>query len=298
METGIPPHQSDEIIVKDVSGDELTPNYPRPSELSFKDYAICFLLFLATAYTTWLIDGIWFSVGLLLILGAHEFGHYWAARKNNVRTSLPYFLPAPPFFMAGTFGAFIRIKEPISDKRVLMEIGAYGPVAGFIASIPVLAVGLSFSSVSIDIGNFAGQLSLGNSLAMTIMCKLVLGVTEFTPGVMIGLHPAAFAGWFGLFFTALNLWPVGQLDGGHIIYALFPKKRQLLAKFFWFLLIPMGFLWAGWWVWAVMILLVGFKHPPLPYEIIPLEKKHRIIGYVSIFIFLVTFLPIPIEIAF
>jgi membrane-associated protease RseP (regulator of RpoE activity) len=297
MEPGIPTRPSDEIIVENLPDDELTPHYPQPSELGYKEYAICIILFLATAFTTWLIDGIWFSVGLLAILGSHEFGHYWAARKNNIRTSLPYFLPAPPFFLAGTFGAFIRIKEPIPDRRILMEIGAYGPVAGFIVAIPVLAIGLSLSSVSFDIGSFAGQISLGNSIAMIALCKLVLGVTEFTPGIMIGLHPLAFAGWFGLFFTALNLWPVGQLDGGHIIYALFPKYRLLMAKIFLFLLIPMGFLWPGWWVWAVMVFLVGFKHPPLPYEIIPLEKKHRTIGYWSIFIFLVTILPIPIEIA-
>jgi membrane-associated protease RseP (regulator of RpoE activity) len=296
MESGIPPKQLDEIIVENLPDDEIIPLYPQPSALGFKEYAIFLILFLATVFTTYLIDGIWFSVGLLATLGSHEFGHYWAARKNNISTSLPYFLPAPPFFLAGTFGAFIRIKEPIPDRRILMEIGAYGPVAGFIVAIPVLATGLFFSSVTFDMGNFAGQISLGNSIAMTVLCKLVLGVTEFTPGVMIGLHPLAFAGWFGLFFTALNLWPVGQLDGGHIIYALFPKYRLLMAKFFLFLLIPMGFLWPGWWVWAVMIFLVGFKHPPLPYEIIPLEKKHRTIGYWSIFIFLITFLPIPIEI--
>ena len=297
MEPGNPPKQSDEIILENRPDYGSAHYYPRPSELSVKDYAICLILFLATLFTTWLIGGIWFSVGLLLILSSHEFGHYWAARKNNIRTSLPYFLPAPPFFLAGTFGAFIRIKEPIPDRRVLMEIGAYGPVAGFIVAIPVLVIGLSLSAVTIDIGNYSGQLSLGNSLAMVVLCKLVLGVTDFTPGIMIGLHPLALAGWFGLFFTALNLWPVGQLDGGHIFYALLPKYCLLMAKIFLIFLIPMGFLWAGWWVWAVMIFLVGFKHPPLPYEIIPLEKKHRIIGYVSIFIFLVTFLPIPIEVA-
>ena len=230
--------------------EEFFPVLQRPPELRIKDYAVFAILFLSTVFTTWLIAGIWFSLSLLLILGAHEFGHFWAGRRNNVRTSLPYFLPAPPLFIAGTFGAFIRIKEPIPDRRALMEIGAYGPIAGFIIAIPVMAIGLYLSTVTVDTGSAVGQISFGSSIAMTVLSKLVLGVTPYTAGVNIELHPCAFAGWFGLFFTALNLWPVGQLDGGHIAYALFPKRNFLAAKFFLVALIPMGYWWPGWWVSA------------------------------------------------
>ena len=290
----------DEIIGENTGGsfppENDFPEWQRPPGLRVRDYVICALLFLVTVFTTWLVAGIWFSLSLLLILGAHEFGHFWAGRRNDVRTSLPYFLPAPPIFLAGTFGAFIRIKEPIPDRRALMEIGAYGPIAGFIIAIPVMAIGLSLSTLTVDTGNATGQISFGSSIAMTVLSKLVLGVTPFTAGVNIELHSVAFAGWFGLFFTALNLFPVGQLDGGHIIYALFPQKHVLTAKIFLVLLLLMGYWWPGWWVWAVMILLVGVKHPPLPFESIPLERKHRLIGHASIFIFLITILPLPIDI--
>lgn len=288
--------QIEETSARFFQTEGIYPVWQRPPELGVKDYAVFIILLVATVFTTWLIAGIWFSLSLLLILGSHEFGHFWAARKNDVRTSLPYFLPAPPFFIAGTFGAVMRIKEPIPDRRVLMEIGAYGPIAGFIVAVPVLAIGLSLSTLTADTGGAGEQLSFGSSIAMTVICKLVLGVTPFTTGVNINLHAVAFAGWFGLFFTALNLWPAGQLDGGHIIYALFPGKSLLAAKLFVAALLPLGFWWPGWWVWAVMILLVGFRHPPLPFESIALEWKHRFIGYASIFIFLVTFMPLPIEV--
>ena len=296
MKTRNPAEQTGEFPARILPPGEVIPALRRPSGLGVRDYVVFAILLAATAFTTWMVMGIWFSLGLLLILGAHEFGHFWAGRRNDVRTSLPYFLPAPPIFLAGTFGAFIRIKEPIPDRRALMEIGAYGPIAGYIVAIPVLAIGLSLSTVTVDTGAAAGQISLGSSIAMTVISKLVLGVTPYTAGVNIELHPCAFAGWFGLFFTALNLWPVGQLDGGHIAYALFPKRNFLMAKFFLVALIPMGYWWPGWWVWAVMVLLVGIKHPPLPFESIPLERKHRLVGYVSIFIFLTTVLPIPIDI--
>lgn len=261
-----------------------------------RSYLVFFTLLFTTLVSTYLAGGIFFAISLILILGAHEFGHYWASRKNHVRASLPYFIPAPPFFIAGTFGAFIQIKDPIPNRRVLMEIGASGPIAGFIVAVPILIVGLLLSHVSEN--SHARGLSFGSSILLQVFTKLILGVTPLSTDVNIELHPVAFAGWIGLFVTALNLLPIGQLDGGHIIYSLFRTRYNILAKLFFLLLLPLGYFWTGWLFWAFLITLFGFRHPPLIDESILLEKKHRIMGYLSIVIFVVTFIPIPFEVMY
>jgi len=231
-------------------------------------------------------------MSLLLILGVHEFGHYWACKRNDIDASLPHFLPAPSIFIAGTFGAFIMIKEPISNKRALMEIGASGPLAGFVAAVIVMIVGLSLSAVS-SFSGFGYQ--FGDSLILVILSKLVLGVPFFSTELTIWLHPVAFAGWLGMFFTALNLLPLGQLDGGHVVYSMFGARHTLIARLFFVVLLVMGFYWSGWWVWAVLVLLMGLKHPPVLDESVPLLKIHRVIGWVSIAVLLLTFIPVPID---
>ena len=174
------------------------------------------ILLVATMVTTFLAGGPLFSISLLLILGAHEFGHYWASKKNGVQSTLPYFIPAPPIFIAGTFGAFIQIKQKIPNRMVLMEIGAAGPIAGFVVALPMLILGLYLSPVTPSIG--MGSINFGSSLILNLCSQLVLGVDPSSPDINIHLHPIAFAGWIGMLVTALNLMPVGQLDGGHIIY--------------------------------------------------------------------------------
>ena len=178
------------------------------------------ILLLATLVTTFLAGGPLFSISLLLILGAHEFGHYWASKKNGVQSTLPYFIPAPPIFIAGTFGAFIQIKQKIPNRMVLMEIGAAGPIAGFVVALPMLILGLYLSPVTPSIG--MGNINFGSSLILNLCSQLILGVDPSSPDINIHLHPIAFAGWIGMLVTALNLMPVGQLDGGHIIYAFTP----------------------------------------------------------------------------
>lgn len=257
-------------------------------------YLVFFALLIATLLSTYLAGGWFFSISLVLILGAHEFGHYWASRKNNVRASLPYFIPAPPIFLAGTFGAFIRIKDPIPDRRVLMEIGASGPIAGFIVAVPTLIAGLLLSHVSTL--PHANGINFGSSIILQVLTKLILGVSPLATDVNIELHPLAFAGWIGLFVTALNLLPIGQLDGGHIIYSLFRRHYDVFAKLFFIVLLALGYFWTGWFFWAFLITLFGFKHPPLIDETILLEEKHRTMGYISIFIFVVTFIPVPFEV--
>ena len=269
------------------------PRFP----INFKTVSLFLGLFLATVFTTWMVGGPWYSLGLMLILGTHEFGHYWACRVNNVNSSLPNFIPVPPipyFLNIGTMGAFIMIKEPIPNRKALMEIGASGPIAGFIVAVPVLMIGLLNSQVSFESTLEGPNLFFGSSLILWGMTELVLGVNPIATDFTIHLHPLAYAGWLGMFFTALNLLPLGQLDGGHVVYSLFNRKRALrVARIFFVALIVLGFDWAGWWVWAGLVLMLGLKHPPVLDESIPLEPKHRIVGYASLAIFVLTFVPVP-----
>ena len=249
------------------------------------------ILLLATLVTTFLAGGPLFSISLLSILGAHEFGHYWASKKNGVQSTLPYFIPAPPIFIAGTFGAFIQIKQRIPNRMVLMEIGAAGPIAGFVVALPMLILGLYLSSVTPSIG--MGGINFGSSLILKFCSQLVLGVDPSSPNINIHLHPIAFAGWIGMLVTALNLMPVGQLDGGHIIYAITPGKHSAIGKFFFVGLFPLGYFWSGWFFWAAMIALMGFKTAPLKEDVEKVELTHIVLGAISMAIFVLTFIPIP-----
>jgi membrane-associated protease RseP (regulator of RpoE activity) len=274
------------------------PAFPGPRfPINFKTVSVFLGLFLATIFTTWVVRGPWYSFGLILILGTHEFGHYVACRVNNVNSSLPNFMPMPPipyFLNIGTMGAFIMIKEPIPNRKALMEIGASGPIAGFIVAVPVLWVGLMNSQMTLGSSSEGPNLFFGSSLILWAMTEAVLGVNPMVTDVTIHLHPLAYAGWLGMFFTALNLLPMGQLDGGHVVYSLFDRKRSLLAaRLFFVALIVLGFDWAGWWVWAGLVLILGLRHPPVLDEATPLESKHRLIGYASIAILILTFVPVP-----
>ena len=249
------------------------------------------ILLTATLVTTFLAGGPLFSISLLLILGAHEFGHYWASKKNGVQSTLPYFIPAPPIFIAGTFGAFIQIKQRIPNRMVLMEIGAAGPIAGFVVALPMLILGLYLSSVTPSIG--VESINFGSSLILNFCSQLVLGVDPSSPDINIHLHPIAFAGWIGMLITALNLMPVGQLDGGHIIYAIAPGKHSAIGKIFFAGLFPLGYFWPGWFFWAAMIALMGFKTAPLKEDVGKLRLTHVVLGSISMVIFILTFIPIP-----
>ncbi len=256
-----------------------------------ENWPLFFLLLVGTLITTYLSGGFLFSISLIVILGAHEFGHYWASKKNGVCSTLPYFIPAPPIFIAGTFGAFIQIKQVIPNRRVLMEIGSSGPIAGFIVALPTLIYGLSLSKVSPALG--VEGMNFGSSLILNFCSELILGVNPQSPELNIHLHPIAFAGWIGMLVTALNLIPIGQLDGGHILYAFSPDKHGILGRIFYVALFPLGYFWSGWFFWAVMIALIGFKTAPLIDEAEDLGFQGKVLGVVSIAIFLVTFIPVP-----
>jgi len=276
--------------ILDSEKERVSAEQPAPG---WRPWLVFCSLLAATLFTTFLAGGVLFAVSLLGILGAHEFGHYWASRRNRVNATLPFFIPAPPIFIAGTFGAFIQIKDPIPNRRVLMEIGAAGPIAGFIVAVPTLIIGLSLSRVA-PAGDFSGM-TFGSSLLLELFSKIILGVGVSSTEFNIELHPVAFAGWIGLLVTAFNLLPIGQLDGGHIIYAMFGDKCGAVSKLFFVLLFPLGYVWNGWWLWALIITLFGFKHAPVIDDSIILAKKHRIMGLFSIAIFVVTFIPVPFE---
>ena len=262
---------------------------------SLRSWALFFVLFAATFFTTYLAGGFLYAGSLFLILGAHEFGHYYAGVKNGVKTTLPLFIPAPPgLFLFGTFGAMVVIKDPIPDRRVLMEIGAAGPIAGFMVAVPTLITGLLLSDVVAPTGE--SGLSFGSSIIMIVLSKVILGVTPLSVDFNIQLHPIAFAGWVGLFITAINLFPIGQLDGGHVIYSLYGDKSSILAKGFFVFLLLLIYFWPSWGIWAILLLiLTRFKPAPLiNQEVMPLGT-HKKMGIAAIAIFILTFIPVPME---
>ncbi|MBI5183693.1 MAG: site-2 protease family protein, partial [Nitrospinae bacterium] len=259
------------------------------------------LLFIATLCTTFIagrilfttvIEGILFSFTLILILGTHEIGHYYMSKKWGIKATLPFFIPAPPPFLAGTFGAFIRIKSPIPNRRVLFDIGIGGPLAGFLVAVPAVIIGLKLSEVR-EASTFKG-LYLGTSLIISFLTRVVLGISSESSAIY--LHPVAFAGWIGLFVTTLNLLPTGQLDGGHIIYSLASRRHMFFSKLVFWILIPFGiFYWQGWLIWALIIFFFGFRHPPLMDEVTPLYKWQKVLGVISIIILIITFTPTPFK---
>lgn len=274
---------------------------------------IHWVLFISTIFTTLLagammegasvfnnpldiLKGFPFSMTLMLILGTHEFGHYYYAQKHKVDATLPYFLPAPPFlFLIGTFGAFIKIKSPIYKKDALLQIGAAGPIAGFIIAVPALLIGLKLSNVveKVDINN---AIMLGDSLLMKFLTWMTYPNLLETQDIM--LHPMAFAGWIGLLVTMLNLLPIGQLDGGHIAYAMLGKKQNIFGKLAFSALIPLSFISLNWLFWGLLIffLMRSAKHPPIHDINIPLSKFNKRIGYICLIIFILCFIPAPFNI--
>jgi membrane-associated protease RseP (regulator of RpoE activity) len=234
-----------------------------------------------------LLSGLPFSVALLTILLAHEFGHYLTCRYYRVNASLPYFIPAPTFI--GTFGAFIRISSPIYSRQVLFDIGIAGPLAGFVFLLPVLAIGLAFSKVLPGIAH-RGDLIFGMPPLVWLLEKVIF------PGVAtadIYLHPVARAAWVGIFATALNLLPIGQLDGGHILYSFFGERHKLLSKIFIAGLIPLGFLYWPWFLWAVLLAVLGRRHPSI-FDTTRLDAGRRWLGALALLIFCLCFMPAPI----
>jgi membrane-associated protease RseP (regulator of RpoE activity) len=266
-----------------------------------------------------LMDGLSYSIPLLTILLFHEFGHYFLARKHGIKATFPYFLPVP-LPPVGTFGAVIKIRSPFYNRKALFDVGVAGPLAGVIIAIPVTIVGLYLSKV-IKVTHVPG-IYLGSSLLFSFLSDIIWGTLPANHDIF--LHPMAFAGWVGLFVTALNLMPIGQLDGGHVLYAMFGEKRHRTLPY---LIIPvllilgvLGLLnymppllgikdpsqldslgtigWPGWLLWVgLMMIMLRIGHPAPIDPSSPLDRKRKILGWIALILFILTFIPSPITVA-
>jgi hypothetical protein len=240
--------------------------------------------------------GLLFSIPALTILFAHEMGHYVACRLYGLPCTLPYFLPVPLNF--GTFGAFIRIKAPIRTKRELFDVGIAGPIAGFLTLIPFLLWGIAHSQpahLELAASDTGPVLYLpGRCLAIVLATWLFHG--RLGADQVLNLHPVALAAWLGLLATAINLLPLGQLDGGHVLYAATGRLQRRLALPLWIVLGLMGFLWLGWVLWCVIILLIGLYHPPVWDESTPLDPWRRRLAWVALALLVLSFMPAPLAV--
>lgn len=235
--------------------------------------------------------GMIYVIVLIGILMGHELGHFFTCRYYKINATLPYFIPAPT--LIGTLGAFIKIKSPITKKQQLFDIGVAGPLVGFVLSVPALIYGLSLSKI---IPSLPPEESIifGEPLLLKIVGGVIFkGIPE---GFDVFPHPIAFAGWVGILVTALNLFPIGQLDGGHVFYAFLGAKSRKFAPIFLAVFVFMGiFFWVGWFVWALLISFVGLKHPRISDEEIPLSPRRKFIVFVIFLIFIFSFIPDPVK---
>jgi len=238
-----------------------------------------------------LLMGIPFSVALMAILLAHEFGHFLLCEKYEVNATLPFFIPAPT--LIGTMGAFIRIKSPIRSRRALFDIGVAGPIAGFVVALPLLLVGLALSK---PLAPFHGGESLGIGFPAVFHLAHWMVVSSSATAVplsQLALHPIAIAAWVGMFATALNLLPGGQLDGGHIIYAVAPRTHKWVSRVSVGVLALMSCFWIGWLVWAAILGVTGWRHPPVP-PWPELDSRRRLLSVVPVILLALTIVPAPI----
>jgi membrane-associated protease RseP (regulator of RpoE activity) len=242
-----------------------------------------------------LAHGLWYSLTVLAILGCHELGHYFACRYYDVDASRPYFIPAP-FILTGTFGAVIRIREPIPAKHMLFDIGIAGPIAGFLVAVPALFIGIALSHVARVPPDFVG-IELGEPLLFRAAEWLIWGVPP--DGYSLNLHPMAFAAWFGLLATALNLFPIAQLDGGHISYAVLGRRSTAVTFIFLGVALVLTYFSLSWLVWTlllvVMIFLVGPRHPRVFDEEQPLDRTRLWLALFALVMFVLCFTPAPIQ---
>jgi membrane-associated protease RseP (regulator of RpoE activity) len=267
-----------------------------------------------TALPPWLlpltVSGVWgnpellhmgflFSLTALTILFAHEMGHYIACRRYGIPCTPPFFLPVPINF--GTFGAFIKIKTPISNKRQLFDVGIAGPIAGFVTLIPFLLWGIAHSHFAPLQEVSRPDPLLGPSVFLPGKCLAIELATRLfhgrpAPGMALNLHPVAYGAWLGLLATAINLLPLGQLDGGHILYAATGRLQRRLALPLWLGLAVMGWFWRSWLLWCVIVLLLGLYHPPVYDESEPLDAKRRLLAWFALVMFVLSFMPVPLRI--
>jgi membrane-associated protease RseP (regulator of RpoE activity) len=239
-----------------------------------------------------LAAGLSFSIPLLFILLCHEMGHYLACRYYRLNATLPYFLPLPVGL--GTLGAFIKIKGLIRRKAELFDVGVAGPIAGFVALLPFLFYGVAHSTLEVPRPIPEGMVGITFGTNGALWLALEAFRDPLPDGMALRLHPTAIAAWVGLLATALNLLPLGQLDGGHILYATLGRWQRRVAVPLWAGLFAAGFLWPVWWVWCVFVLVMGLVHPPVLDEREPLDGRRKVLALVALVILLLSFTPVPI----
>jgi membrane-associated protease RseP (regulator of RpoE activity) len=239
---------------------------------------------------SYLLNGfVFFSFPLLLILGVHEMGHYYVSKKHNVDASLPYFIPLPPPFILGTFGALISTREPIPNRKALLDIGVAGPLCGFLVAIPITFLGFFLMQQNPVIAPPGG--------GYIVLPPIIQAIESFftIPQNAI-IHPTLFAGWVGIFLTAVNLLPVGQLDGGHVARAFLKEKHKYASWAVIILLLGLGISLpeSGWLMFAFIVLfLIGTQHQPPLNEIDALDTRRKLIGILVVIVFIMSFAPIP-----
>lgn len=242
-----------------------------------------------------LLTGAPFAATLLAILGVHEFGHYFTARYHRASVSLPFFIPAPPVVLFGTLGAIIRMRSPVRDRNSLFDIAAAGPLAGLLIAIPAILLGLQWSTVAVVPPGDA--LHFGDPLLLRWIVRLYFGVIP--DGMDVFLHPVAVAGWAGFFVTALNLFPVGQLDGGRIAYALFGRRHRAVGIAAFVGLLALGAITRSmnWFVWAALLFfMVGFHHSPPVDDVTPLSPGRWLVGMLCLVLLILLIPPVPIAV--
>ena len=236
-----------------------------------------------------LLLGVPFSLSIMAILTCHELGHYFMSRREGMVTTLPYFIPVP-FHFLGTFGAVIRMKSIVPSRSSLLRVGMSGPVAGFIVAVPICLLGISLSTVAPSVGA-EGMLKLGDSLLFWLLARIVQ--PNIPAGSDLFLHPVAFAGWLGLFVTSMNLIPIGQLDGGHVSFAMFGRKRRYLYIPIFGALLALGLLWLGWYFWVILAFFIARRDPVIQDSLTPLSLRERVYGIIPLIILILTFVPQP-----
>jgi membrane-associated protease RseP (regulator of RpoE activity) len=254
-------------------------------------YTIHIVLFILTVASTLIVGGPAYSFPIILILLGHEMGHYLMSRRYGIRATLPFFLPfpLPPF---GTLGAVIRMESTVSTRKALFDTGVAGPLTSLLLSIPAIVIGLRLSELLPVSQVKEGALRLADPPLFSLIQRLVLG--EIQENYEILLHPIGFAGWVGLFVTALNLLPIGQLDGGHIAYALFGRKSRFISLV---AIVVMAFITVfynpGWLLLLILMILFGFRHPAPMDDQTPLDGKRKLIGALAFLAFFLSFTPAP-----
>jgi membrane-associated protease RseP (regulator of RpoE activity) len=304
-------------ILRRQQGEDFLEVVPRPRQRNRRDWVNIALLAATVATTTlagaliwltyvggqnlsgtdFLYGAVYFSIPVLTILGLHELAHYFMARRRKIDASLPYFIPLPPPFLFGTFGAFISIREPFPDKKALFDIGAAGPLAGFAASIPIALAGLYLSAHTAALPpTYCGPTIFGVSYGSLVIGPSLFWdfLSLFFPHSILTLHPLALAGWVGIFVTSINLLPAGQLDGGHVFRALFGDRIRYVSYATVALLFGLGLFYTGWLFFGILILLLGARHPPPLNDVSPLDRRRFVVGALVVAVLVTGFVIQPL----